>query len=694
MMITMKVLLTGNIAYLTIKWIRQTFSDCRVFLIGETNLHSDPENGITVVRSQKNDQAIFEAYGFDVVILFSNALTFRSEEKGEMERLHAVLDACRKHHPVKLLYLTGPSLDNAAQHEIDDAAIQMCLRMAGDAVQLQVVRSLYLYSGAIRSGWFYRMFENLDRRSHFHFEDAAVQHLCFLAMDDLSELIRRMLEDWPEANGALDVPECFGHTFQDLSKRLAKLNAGWSFSFDENAPVSLPAPDDRKLRRQYGWFPKYSVLDDLPDLYEEYRRARPLKRTLTETLRQLIARHRKWLLLAELLVAVALTVLCGHLSQWQVQFGLIDFRLLLIVLMGTMHGMNMGILAATAASVLLVFSYQQQGVGWITLFYEPSNWIVFIAYYTIGAVCGYVRLLHTDKIRFTSEENELLKEKLSFAQSLYNEVLADKREYKKQIISSKDSFGKIFQITQQLNLSNEKEIFIQTVEILESIMENQSVALYMISSTQQFGRLVASSRQAAAGLPASIRLDDYGDALKTVKEGGVFVNTQLLEGYPALMAGLVKDGEIRMLVMLRQAKFEQMSLYYMNLFHVLCGLVSSALNHAVDYQQAQQQKNYLPGTRILNAERFEQEQKLHDLMDDRKIAKHILLKIEDEGRSVQEMDYLLSGKLRENDVIGIGNDGCLYVILAQASQESLPIILRRLQQAGVSGKEVHAQKTA
>ena len=223
MMITMKVLLTGNIAYLTTKWIRQTFSDCRVFLIGETNLHSDPENGITVIGSKKNYRAIFEACGFDVVILFSNSLTFRSDEQGEMERLHAMLDACRRNQPMKLLYLTGPSLDNAAKHEVYDAAVQMCLHMAGDAVQVQVIRSPYLYSGAVRNGWFYRLFEELERKAHVHFEDAAEQPLCFLAMDDLSELIRRMLEDWPQVNAAADVPECFGHTFQDLGKGLAKL---------------------------------------------------------------------------------------------------------------------------------------------------------------------------------------------------------------------------------------------------------------------------------------------------------------------------------------------------------------------------------------------------------------------------------------------------------------------------------------
>lgn len=80
---------------------------------------------------------------------------------------------------------------------------------------------------------------------------------------------------------------------------------------------------------------------------------------------------------------------------------------------------------------------------------------------------------------------------------------------------------------------------------------------------------------------------------------------------------------------------------------------------------------------------------LNHLMGDRKIATHMLLKIETGGKSLEEMDHLLSGKFRENDVLGVDSSGQLYVILAQATSESLPAIMRRLQAAGIETSPAH-----
>ena len=49
------------------------------------------------------------------------------------------------------------------------------------------------------------------------------------------------------------------------------------------------------------------------------------------------------------------------------------------------------------------------------------------------------------------EENNLLEEKLEFTRDLYNDIFEEKRDLKKQIISSKDSFGKIFDVTRNLD---------------------------------------------------------------------------------------------------------------------------------------------------------------------------------------------------------------------------------------------------
>ncbi len=57
----------------------------------------------------------------------------------------------------------------------------------------------------------------------------------------------------------------------------------------------------------------------------------------------------------------------------------------------------------------------------MTLFYEPSNWIAFIFYFLVGALCGYVKLKKDDTIKFTQEENRLLEAKLAFTRQIYEE---------------------------------------------------------------------------------------------------------------------------------------------------------------------------------------------------------------------------------------------------------------------------------
>lgn len=680
----MRILLTGNTGYITKEWIQDALGNNRIVLVGTSALHSNPVAGLTVLPAKGTDfKQLFDAYAFDCVIIFSNKLTMHSSEVGELDQLETLLKLCQEHSPIRVLYLDGPRLLKGQEDVDSHLAEYLCMRQANSALKIQVLHSLHLYSGVYEKDYFYHMFAELDRRKHFNLDEPTHQWLHFLSMDDLAELVRRILEEEHFESSVMHVPECFEHTFTDLERRLKEINTGWTLTYSPRQDLHTVAEDDRILRTKYNWFPKFSVLDDLPGMAEAFQQVKPEKRTLHEYLSEWRNRHSKLFLLLELALAVLLTILCGHLSKWQVQFGLVDFRLLLIVLMGTMHGMNMGLLAAGVASVMLLWSYHLQHVNWLTMFYEPSNWIVFIVYFTVGAVCGYVRLIDKDKIRFALEEVAQLKDKLGFLRTMYHDVLSDKREYKKQIVSSKDSFGKIFEVTQRLNVTHEKEVFIQAVDILEKVMDNQSIALYSVQPGQRFGRLIAASRQIGDSLTASISLENFSAAMPAIQHGDVFANTDLLEGYPAYMAGLQHNGAVRMLVMLYQADYQQMSLYHMNLFKILCGLIESALTHTMESQEILQAQQCIPGTSILKAVYFEKKLDLDRTMDERKIATHLLLKLDCRGKSIQEMDQLLRTRLRTSDTIGLANDEQLYVILAQANRESLPIITNRLENVGI-----------
>lgn len=74
---------------------------------------------------------------------------------------------------------------------------------------------------------------------------------------------------------------------------------------------------------------------------------------------------------------------------------------------------------------------------------------------------------------------------------MYQETLEDKNLYKKQILGSKDSFGKIFDITRKLDVIRPQELFLETVQVLEDVLENKSLGLYTLNPEKGYGRLEA-----------------------------------------------------------------------------------------------------------------------------------------------------------------------------------------------------------
>ncbi len=149
---------------------------------------------------------------------------------------------------------------------------------------------------------------------------------------------------------------------------------------------------------------------------------------------------------------------------------MLDYRLLFVVLIGTLYGF-LALVAALLASVGLAASYfTQYGYTFQGLFYEPSNWLPFIAYFVVGAVCGYVQLRNSEAIRAERDQNELVRNRNTFLTQLYHDAIEDKRAYRRQIVGRHDSFGKIFAVTQELDVLNPRDIYRKCCELLGEIL--------------------------------------------------------------------------------------------------------------------------------------------------------------------------------------------------------------------------------
>lgn len=558
---------------------------------------------------------------------------------------------------------------------------------------VKIIRSPYLYSEQYEKDFLNTVFREISAQQKITFQEDESQRMFFLSMQDLAELMYKIFDNWDEDEEILNIADGFDHCFKDLGDKLTELCPHLKVSYARYSIMENMLKDDKIIRYKYGWFPKISILEELPELYEHYQERNNIKEGRLDSLKHIISKHKAAVRVAEFAAFFILFELLNGIAGNQAQFKMIDLRLIFVVLFGSTYGINYGIAAAAAESLSLIRAFEAEGSSWYVLFYEPSNWIPFIFYFAVGAICGYIRMKNKDNVQFIKEENNLLQEKFLFTREMYQETIEDKNLYKKQILGSKDSFGKIFDITRKLDVIQPQELYIETIRVLEDVLENKTFGLYTLNRENGYGRLETASAQVQGNYPNSIKLSEYSAAMEELENGNVWANREFLEKYPMYMAGVRKNGELVMLICIQQASREQMSLYFLNLFKILSGLVETSLLRALEYQKAVEYRQYVKGTHILKTEYFEERLKVQHDMREQKLASYVLLKVEYSEMSLKEADEILRSKVRENDVWGISESKELYLMLVQTDKEALPIILARLKQAGLVCRQIDEELT-
>lgn len=696
----MRTLLVGNTGYITNKFVEEAFPESLVMVMGDTSIRKNRKKNLFVrpfVKNEKELEDIFSTYDFEQIIYFSNYLTFHGETRGEAEMLRKILQLCRGKRNMRIVYLTGPE----RLYDVPTGKTLLVSEMENLCreytklykITVKIIRSPYLYSEQYEKDFLNTVFREISTEQKITFQEDESQRMFFMSMQDLAELMYKIFDNWDEDEEILNIADGFDHCFKDLGDKLTELCPHLKVSYARYSIMENMLKDDKIIRYKYGWFPKISILEELPELYEHYQERNNIKAGRLDSLKHIISKHKAAVRVAEFAAFFILFELLNGIAGNQAQFKMIDLRLIFVVLFGSTYGINYGIAAAAAESLSLIRAFEAEGSSWYVLFYEPSNWIPFIFYFAVGAICGYIRMKNKDNVQFIKEENNLLQEKFLFTREMYQETIEDKNLYKKQILGSKDSFGKIFDITRKLDVIQPQELYIETIRVLEDVLENKTFGLYTLNRENGYGRLETASAQVQGNYPNSIKLSEYSAAMEELENGNVWANREFLENYPMYMAGVRKNGELVMLICIQQASREQMSLYFLNLFKILSGLVETSLLRALEYQKAVEYRQYVKGMHILKTEYFEERLKVQHDMREQKLASYVLLKVEYSEMSLKEADEILRSKVRENDVWGISESKELYLMLVQTDKEALPIILARLKQAGLVCRQIDEELT-
>ena len=679
----MEVLVVGNTAYVDDDFCAKAFPGDHVKVVAAAEARRDESSPYASWNELL--QHLEQAYEFDRVVYLSNYLTPHTDTMGDIELLRSVFRACMGRR-VQLLYVAGPAgAEDAADAAgrtgkgiIARAANDLCRHYAvREGVQAKILRVPFLYTAStvLKDPFFAPLFDACLTGSVAlqGSEDAAFPLLC---AEELAVLVRRIFDSWDASFETLDVADTFHHTSGEVGEALKALFPDLAVAYGDSAGYTLPVSDTVRVR--YGWFQRYDMLRDLSTIQARWDAGRAGKVNPLRAAIDRIQKHTLPIKCLETGVAWVLFQVLEYLFSQSAQLSVLDYRLLYVVLIGTLYGLDFGLVAALLASVGLAVSFfTQYGYTFQGLFYEPSNWLPFIAYFVVGAVCGYVQLRNSEAIKVERDQNELVRNRNTFLTQLYHDAIEDKRTYKRQIVGRHDSFGKIFAVTQELDVLSPRDIYRKCCELMGEILENDSVTIYHVSGGA-FARLVAASPVIAEDAPRSLALEQLAPLFGNGGRSNLWVNRELTSGLPMFGYTIERDGAPAVLIFVRRADQNQMTLYYQNLFRILCGLVESALGRAFDYEAVAQDKRCVDGTCVLKQAAFGQELAAEQALADGKMGSFLLLRVVPGMEPVGELVGAIGSAIRESDAAGLVDGDVLYLLMRQAKACDLPIIRERL----------------
>lgn len=559
-------------------------------------------------------------------------------------------------------------------------AAEDCLRFNGEGhCNTILIRVTNLYGSAMKGGLFTRARE-LAAEGHMLTLPGTEESPCdFLHVDDLAQFINLMITN--PLKGIIhlgyDSKQTLGNLVQLLKKALPNLSI--HFSGEETREKLLVL---ERCTQETIWMPRHDWTQEISEIVadQNQKKKRSLRSSLKAPLQKIKqAKLAPWIEIVGLSLAANYFT---HMGDVYALFRSVDFWLFFVILIGSIHGTFFGFVGGLVACVFYVLDWIKSGNEAYLLLVNVDNWLPFTVYLVSGGMFGYIHETMREKINALQKEKEQSREQTQFIESMYQQTYEDRNKLQEQVMRSRDSYGRIYNIARELDTLQPEQVFLSTLNVLEDTMQNHSVAMYSISANSPFIRLVVQSRAIAMKMEKSIDIRTLPLLEESLKSGELFMNRNLETGYPAIAAPVFHEKVPVALVMIWEVPFEKQTLYYRNLFNVVVGLVQSSMVRALMHL-GNAADLYLEGTMILSDKAFRDAMGVYRSMRKRKAANFLLLRVQGiEGDiPLAEMDERLRNAVRATDIVGRLDNGIYYALLPQAGVENLPQIDSRFLSA-------------
>ena len=694
----MKLLLTGVLPWSVWSIARRlTQGGHEVTLVGAA---PDSPGGISGVRhvklnpGERDTTRFITAGGYDSILFFFASQCEDSREYGAVQgrQLDAMFDILHgaTHTGLRqFILITDQRVFGQGQEAREDEepvpdtptgvmirAAESCVTCGvPEEIRTLIVRTTSLYAENDPTDFFGQARRCAESGVELVMNGSADTPCDFLHAEDFGVLLEYAVS--MELTGVLHAPQgrpsTYGETADLLKSRLPSLSVSF-LSEGRRCRAVLNGSTASSL----GWVPRHDFRREMEELTapEKKEAAAVRKKKKSDGILWEIL---KWVEVAGLaFIAVWLT----RLGENSAALSSVDYMLLYVILMGFIHGRGAGVTAAVLMCAWYCVSFVSKGNSAADLLYNTDHWLPMSVYLLSGALFGYAQDRRRLKVETLKEEKEEIGHERDFMEGIYQQTYEDRNQLKEQIYHSRDSYGRIYQITRELDTLQPVQVFLSTLHVLESTLQNNNVAIYECKPETSYIRLVVRSREMRQ-LPRSLNLKEYPEMQEALMDGKLFANRNLLTGYPVYALPVRSGNEVLAVLMLWSVPFERQSMYMENLLSVVAGLVQSALIRAMQYHD-QVADLYYPDTHILTSEAFRSALGVYETIRQRRMGEHVLVRLHTEREMAMEIVDRYIGKLvRSTDLVGRLDDGAYYVLFPQANTDRMPAIEARMSGSGI-----------
>lgn len=697
------ILIAGNVELFTAESLERLAEDNVIVLAGENAQYRGKVRSIYTYRTTPMEEKfgqLFDVYTFQAVWYVSGYSDGGNGLFGEQQMLEQALLECRRSRVDKMILLSTIDSQNYLESRgrsgeilkleypnsriFSAAQTEALSRYFTEKTGVKVITLWlpYLAGRLNEKNFLGSVFRKMCRGEKVMFPYHREDRIDFLSYNDLSDLLLQITDETEDDTASYFVTSGYQYTYGDLEELLKLAEPNLQVIY-ENYPDTSNCPRyPLKLRQKYGFIPMENVMENIGAYYRVY--VKEVYSNRNGVFGKIVEKFRggTWIYkYLELILVFLAAEIISHYTSDSVYFRFVDVRLCYIIIMGTIHGMKVGVLAAILECLVLVREYLHMGMDGTLLFYNIENWIPFVIYLMAGSIAGYVKDRNTEELNTAHKEYELLINKYIFLNDVYHGAIQNKGEFKRQILGFKDSFGKIFDAVQKLDSELPQTVFLEGLKVMEEILENKTVAIYTLDSWQRFGRLAVCSNSLLTKLTKSMRIADYQEMYDQVRTGEVWRNTELKAGIPMYACGVFQDNVMVLLITIQEASSEQYGMHYTNIFRILCGLVQTSFLRAAEYETLRENQIMFPGGHVVRPDHMHQLVAVQEDMKEAGVADYVLVRFEDRDR--EKLSEELTGLIRASDTLGAGEDGCLYLLLPQMTTDNFRIVGDRLDSKGI-----------